>query len=413
MAMNTIINSPSNFVEIEVVERKGIGHPDSLADLIAEDFSNKYSHYCLENFGVVLNYWFDKVTLSGGVCELDFGICKILKPVTIYLFGRVTVKFAGHSVPFESLFKESCFSVFSQVFGKEFSKDSVIFIFDVNSAIGADHDKTYYSPSSLNSLNTYENFTANDTVVCHGYAPHTKTESLCISVENFLNSEIFKIKYSCTGWDIKVLIIRENNFYRITVCVPFIASKTPSLQYYNETKFLIKKELEDFIKKEEFFNEKESFEFYLNTKDKDNLAYLVAYGSALDKGDYGAVGRGNRYSGIISVNRSTNVEAVNGKNTRNHSGKIYTIMSYSLASFVYRLIKEPCQVIITTDNGRLLSDPTLVVVQFDNKHFSLPEKDNVTIGEYSKKMFNEIDKISSAILLRNPALDFKSFFIYD
>ena len=35
---------------LEVVERKGIGHPDTLADLVAEMFSKKYIEYCLNEF---------------------------------------------------------------------------------------------------------------------------------------------------------------------------------------------------------------------------------------------------------------------------------------------------------------------------------------------------------------------------
>jgi S-adenosylmethionine synthetase len=103
--MDLRISSFQEALDVEVVERKGIGHPDSLADILAESFSNDYSLYCLENFGTVLNYWFDKVTLSGGVCSLDFGKCDVLKPVTIYLFGRITTSFGEHQIPYEDLFK--------------------------------------------------------------------------------------------------------------------------------------------------------------------------------------------------------------------------------------------------------------------------------------------------------------------
>ncbi len=410
--MNTFIDTSKNPLDIEVVERKGIGHPDSLADIIAEDFSNRYSLFCLEQFGTVLNYWFDKVTLSGGVCDLGFGRCSILKPITIYLFGRVTTKFADHKIPVEAMFKESCFGVFDQIFGDSYPKESINFFFDVNSAIGADHERTYYSPDSIGSLKTYENFTANDTVVCHGYAPYTKTETICIAIENFLNSTSFKNKYNATGWDVKVLIIRENSSYRITICIPFIANKTQSHEFYLNSKNEIKKEISEYLKSSNFFSIEDSYEIYLNTKDKDNLAYLVAFGSAVDKGDYGAVGRGNRYSGVISVNRGTNVEAVNGKNSRNHSGKLYTVLSYAVASFVYEKTGEPCQVIITTDNGRLLNNPTMVVIRFDNKGFTLNKEDDLVIKEYIKTIFSEIDKLSSSIILRNPVTDFKNIFIY-
>ncbi|MCX6738838.1 MAG: hypothetical protein NT098_02165 [Candidatus Parcubacteria bacterium] len=411
--MNTLISCSDRPLEIEVVERKGIGHPDSLADIIAEDFSNKYSLYCLENFGTILNYWFDKVTLSGGVSELTFGKHKILKESTIYLFGRATVKFGNHIIPIESLFKESCFSVFYQIFGNDFPKESIRFTFDINTAIGADHDKAFYFPRVASELKTFENFTANDTVVCHGYFPYTKAEYLTINLENFINSAEFKNKYPCTGWDVKVLVVRENNLFRITICIPFIAEKTDSLSYYNRKKDEIKKDLEDYVEHEKIFSEKEYYEFHLNTKDKGDFAYLVSYGSALDKGDYGAVGRGNRYNGVISVNRGTNVEAVNGKNSRNHSGKLYTILAYSIASYIYNQTSQPCQVVITTDNGCSLNEPTMVLVRFDDKEFNIREEDELKMKEYIKKKLSEIDKLSIAILGRNPVLDFKNTFIYD
>ena len=39
--------------EFEVVERKGIGHPDTLCDTIAEKVSQAYSQYCLEHYGIM------------------------------------------------------------------------------------------------------------------------------------------------------------------------------------------------------------------------------------------------------------------------------------------------------------------------------------------------------------------------
>ena len=50
----------------EFVERKGEGHPDTLADGLAEHLSVKYSNYTLKNFGAVLHHNFDKVGLLGG-----------------------------------------------------------------------------------------------------------------------------------------------------------------------------------------------------------------------------------------------------------------------------------------------------------------------------------------------------------
>ncbi|MEJ8650769.1 methionine adenosyltransferase [Streptomyces sp. MS1.AVA.3] len=47
-----------------IVERKGLGHPDTLADHLAERLSQIYSQYTASRFGAVLHHNFDKLALS-------------------------------------------------------------------------------------------------------------------------------------------------------------------------------------------------------------------------------------------------------------------------------------------------------------------------------------------------------------
>jgi S-adenosylmethionine synthetase len=56
-------------IPIEMVERKGIGHPDTLCDNIAERVSREYTRWCQENLGGILHHNFDKVQLVAG--EVD------------------------------------------------------------------------------------------------------------------------------------------------------------------------------------------------------------------------------------------------------------------------------------------------------------------------------------------------------
>lgn len=107
---------------IEMVERKGLGHPDTLCDLIAEEFSNSYSKHCIENFGCVLNHWADKILLSGGTAELDFGKIKIEKPITAYLFGKAISKVGSEVVDIEAIFKKSVEEVFSRILFSKFCR---------------------------------------------------------------------------------------------------------------------------------------------------------------------------------------------------------------------------------------------------------------------------------------------------
>ena len=54
---------------IEFVERKRLGHPDTLADSIIQETSRQFSEHCLAEFGQVAHHWFDKVFLSGGIIK--------------------------------------------------------------------------------------------------------------------------------------------------------------------------------------------------------------------------------------------------------------------------------------------------------------------------------------------------------
>ena len=52
--------------KVEVVERKGIGHPDSLIDGIMEEISRELSKTYIEEFGKILHHNVDKGQICGG-----------------------------------------------------------------------------------------------------------------------------------------------------------------------------------------------------------------------------------------------------------------------------------------------------------------------------------------------------------
>lgn len=64
--INDGYKSPDNN-PLEIVERKGLGHPDTLADMLAEKISIAYSQYCIKNFGAVLHHNLDKLNTMGGL----------------------------------------------------------------------------------------------------------------------------------------------------------------------------------------------------------------------------------------------------------------------------------------------------------------------------------------------------------
>ena len=74
--------------EVEIVERKGLGHPDSICDALAEQWSLALSRHYLEHHGAILHHNVDKALLVGGAAAPRFGGGRVLEPIMIYLAGR-------------------------------------------------------------------------------------------------------------------------------------------------------------------------------------------------------------------------------------------------------------------------------------------------------------------------------------
>lgn len=86
-----------------IVERKGFGHPDTLADHLAERLSQAYSQYTLQRFGAVLHHNFDKLALLGGASEVRYGSGKMTSPVRVLINGRAAAVCGGDEIPVEKL----------------------------------------------------------------------------------------------------------------------------------------------------------------------------------------------------------------------------------------------------------------------------------------------------------------------
>ena len=96
--MNIVVeHAPVRLREFEVVERKGIGHPDTICDALAERFSVGLSCFYLERFGKVLHHNVDKVLLRGGGARAHFGGGEVLEPIEIFSRQNVTTEDMSNS----------------------------------------------------------------------------------------------------------------------------------------------------------------------------------------------------------------------------------------------------------------------------------------------------------------------------
>ena len=88
---------------IEIIERKGLGHPDTLADKLAEECSRVYSQYCIDNFGCVLHHNFDKLYIGAGCFRYEDGKVNMYQPVKVFLNGRASNTMNGKKIDIESM----------------------------------------------------------------------------------------------------------------------------------------------------------------------------------------------------------------------------------------------------------------------------------------------------------------------
>ena len=89
---------------IEIVERKGIGHPDTIADKLAQECSRVYSKYCYEHFGCILHHNIDKLYVGGGLFLLEQGKIVRHSKIRVELNGRVSNTMNGEKIDLENIF---------------------------------------------------------------------------------------------------------------------------------------------------------------------------------------------------------------------------------------------------------------------------------------------------------------------
>ncbi|MBO7204828.1 MAG: methionine adenosyltransferase, partial [Candidatus Methanomethylophilaceae archaeon] len=88
--VENIHDIPTPRGKIELVERKGIGHPDSVADALAESVSRALCKMYMKEYGHVLHHNTDETQIAAGMAAPKFGGGCIIDPTYILLVGRAT-----------------------------------------------------------------------------------------------------------------------------------------------------------------------------------------------------------------------------------------------------------------------------------------------------------------------------------
>jgi len=358
MGKNIVVSkggyTPVPELDVEIVERKGLGHPDTLIDGIMEEISVELCKAYLKEFGTILHHNVDKGQIVGGEAKPEFGGGKIIQPIFILLSGRASYEAEGKVVPVQEIALETT---------KKYLRENTRFL-------DPDGDVEIMSKIRPGSKDLVELFLrkkgvplANDTSFGVGYASFSDTENVVLGVEKYLNSKEYKKAHPEVGEDIKVMGLREKNKIKLTVAVAFVDRFIHSIEDYVKAKERVKN---DILKKAKEIT-KMDVEVFVNTADdvESKSVYITVTGLSAEAGDDGSVGRGNRVNGLITPFRLMTLEAAAGKNPVSHVGKIYSVLSFKIAKEIseeYPDLRD-VSVSLLSQIGKPINEPKMAFIE--------------------------------------------------
>src|SRR5574344_1399975 len=343
-------------IDIEIVERKGIGHPDSISDGIGESVSEALCELYLDRFGGVLHHNTDEVQITAGESDPQFGGGEILKPIDILLTGRGVSEYDGEKLPLDRVAIESA---------KDFIDDAIINL-NVESDAVVECKIGHGSGDLVDVFGRAGAPSSNDTSFGVGFAPFSETETIALEVEKLLNSKAFKKQHPAIGEDIKVMSLREGEKITLTIACAMVSKYINDVDEYKSIREELKEIVADYATK---FTNRE-INVFVNTADNDEATdesgyYLTVTGTSAEMGDDGSVGRGNRANGLITPCRPMSMEASSGKNPINHVGKIYNILSNRIAEDVVENVEgiKEINLMILSQIGKPIDQPKAATSQ--------------------------------------------------
>lgn len=393
--------------DYEIVERKGIGHPDTLADELAERLSTVYSRYCQKQFGVILHHNFDKVGMMGGISEVGFGTGKIKSPIRVLLNGRASSAFGSKRIELQDMLYSEVDSFFTEKFPHiEKSEQIYTIMWEVacGSSPGAvakedSYRHHWFSPRGVQDLSELKYLNCNDTSMGCAYFGNTLTEQFVLQVEKRMNSKEFKENKPWMGSDIKIMCCRFGKEISITLCVPQISIFVETLIEYKHNLEMVENEIHEIASL--LLPSDYDVKVNLNMRDKFDSSkkdlYLTYSGSSIEMGDEGFVGRGNRIGGLITPNRFYSMEGIAGKNPVYHTGKMYSVFAYEIAKRIMKEYNVRSEVILVGMTGHPLMTPYRVVVNSEEKKIDM---------EFVLKTINDLraSEVTEKILKREYVL---------
>ncbi|RLM63503.1 methionine adenosyltransferase [Halorubrum sp. Atlit-8R] len=362
--------------EVEIVERKGIGHPDSICDGVAESVSRALSQLYLDRVGKVLHYNTDETQLVAGRAAPAFGGGEVVEPIYILIVGRATKEYDGEQLPVDSTALAAARDYLAEAIPElEYGTDVVV---DVKLGEGSGDLQDVFGEE------TQEVPMANDTSFGVGHAPLTETETIVHEAERALNTT-YHDDHPELGPDVKIMGKREGDRIDITVAAAMVDAYVDGLDEYDDAVASVREYVDDLAR--EYTDREVNVD--VNTADDydEGSVYLTVTGTSAEQGDDGSVGRGNRANGLITPNRPMSMEATSGKNPVNHIGKIYNLLSTRIAESVTSEVDgiRDLQVRLLSQIGRPIDEPHVADAQ-------IVTEDGVALGDIEDDVLTIVDR---------------------
>jgi len=355
--VNELHQVPLEEQDLEIVERKGVGHPDHICDAIMNEVSVALSKEYLKRYGHVQHHNIDKGLLAAGEVKRRYGGGEVKRPMLMVFGDRATYDVDGDPIPVNELAVDTA---------KKWLRKNLRFV-------DPDRHVRYQVELKKGSAALTDIFKrkgkyygANDTSAAVGYAPLSNTEKIVLQTERYINSPSFKKEYPETGEDVKIMAAREGKELTLTVALAFVDKFIENENQYFKRKAEVEEDVNRFVRNRVKFD---PANVNMNTLDKRGRGmdgiYLTVLGTSADDGDGGQVGRGNRPTGIIPLNRPTCSEAAAGKNPVSHVGKIYNLLTYEIANRVYEKVSGVKEVYVwlLSQIGRPINEPKVAGVE--------------------------------------------------
>ncbi len=388
IVVEELIHTPIDEQKVEIVERKGIGHPDSLADGIAESMSRELCKEYLKRFGVVLHHNTDETQIIAGKSSPRFGGGEVIEPIYIILVGRATKKVGEDTIPTDKVALRAAKDYVRKAM--RFLDPELDVVFDVRLGEGSADLQDVFRRKTEIPL-------ANDTSFGIGFAPLSDTEKLVLNAERRIYEELRK-KLPAVGEDVKVMGLREKDKIKLTVAVAMVDRFVNSISEYDA----VKTEVVEFLRDVSAECTSKEVEVFVNTADnyERQSVYLTVTGTSAENGDDGNVGRGNRCNGLITPGRPMSMEATSGKNPINHVGKLYNLLSNMIANRCYEEVDgiREIYVRILSQIGKPISDPKVLSIQIIPKKGYTIDKLERRVREIAEEMIGNVTKLTDKVI---------------